>query len=76
MLHRWLASRNKNCGQKLMYPHCRQQESAAIDHDHFLTCASSGRHRQLRIQLLNNLLQHLKTPPPLIQLIIRGLQSF
>ena len=75
-VHRWLTFGNKNFGQKLMCPHCRQQESILMDHDHFLICSSSGRRKQLRLRLLTNLLQHLKTPPKLSQLIVYGLQSF
>ena len=75
-VHRWLASRNKNYGQKLMCPNCRQQESTSMDHDYFLTCSSSGRRKQLRLNLLNILLQHLNTPPALIKLLVHGLQSF
>ena len=75
-VHRWLASGNKNFGQKLMCPHCRQQASTSMDHDHFLTCSSSGRRKQLRLSLLTNLLKQLKTPPKLSHLIVCGLQSF
>ena len=75
-VHRWLASGNKNFGQKLMCPHCRQQESTSMDHDHFLTCSSPGRRKQFWLRLLTNLLQHLKNPPKLSQLIVCGLQSF
>ena len=55
-VHRWLASGNKNFGQKLMCPHCHQQEDNLMDHDHFLTYSSSGRSKQLRLRLLTNLL--------------------
>ena len=67
-VHRWFASGNKNYGQKLMCPHCRQQESTSMDHDHFLTCSSYCR--------FSNLLQHLNTPPAIIKLLVHGLQSF
>ena len=59
-----------------MCPHCCQQASNAMDHDHFLTCSSSGRRKQLRLNLLNTLLQHLNTPPALSKLIVYDLQSF
>ena len=75
-VHRWLASRNKNYGQKLMCPNCRQQESTSMDHDHFLTCSSSGRRKQLRLNLLNTLLQYFNTPPVLSKLIVNGIQPF
>ena len=75
-VNRWLASGNKNYGQKLTCPHCRQQESTSMDHDHFLTFSSSGRRKQLRLNLLNILVQHLKTPPALSKLLIHSLQSF
>ena len=47
-----------------------------MDHDHFLICSSSGRRKQRQLNLLNNLLQHLNTPPVLIKLLVHGLQSF
>jgi len=47
-----------------------------MDHDHFLICSSSGRRKQLRLNLLNTLLQRLNTPPTLIKLTAHGLQSF
>ena len=47
-----------------------------MDHDHFLTFLSSGRRKQLRLNLLNTLLQHLNTPPVLSKLLVHGLQSF
>ena len=75
-VHRWLASGKKNYGQKLMFPHCRQQESTTMNHDHFLTCSSSGRRKQLRLNLLNTILQPLNTPTALSKLIVYGLQSF
>ena len=59
-----------------MCPHCRQQESISMDHDHFLTCSLSGRRKQLRLNLFNTLLQHLNTPPALSKLLVHGLQSF
>ena len=58
-----------------MCPHCCQQESASMDHDHFLTCSSSRRRKQLRLNLLNTLHQHLNTPPALSKLLVHGLQS-
>ena len=75
-VHRWLASSIKNFGQKLMYPHCRQQESQSMNHDHFLTCSVSGKSKQLRLQIDKNLLQHLDTPPALITLLVHSLQFF
>ena len=75
-VHRWLVSGNKNFGQKLMCPHCRWKESQSMDHYHFLTCSESVKRKQLRLQLFNNLLQHLDTPPTPITLLVHGLQSF
>ena len=75
-VHRWLTFGNKNYGQKVMCPHCRQQESTTMDHDHFLTRSSPRRRKQLRLNLLNTLLQYLNTPPVLSKLIVYGLQSF
>ena len=59
-----------------MCPHCRQQESISMDHDHFLTCSLSGRRKQLRFNLFNTLLQHLNTPPALSKLLVHDLQFF
>ena len=59
-----------------MCTHCRQQESTLTDHDHFLACSPSGRRKQLRLNLLNTLLQHLNTPPALSKILVHGLQSF
>ena len=75
-IHRWLASSNKNFGQKLMCPTCNQQENKEMDHDHFLTCSSSGIRKQRRINLFKNLLHSLDTPHELTNLLIHGLQSF
>ena len=75
-IHRWLASGNKNFGQKLMCPNCKQQEHKDMDHDHFLTCSSSGIRKQHRLNLFKNLLQHLDTPPTLTTLLVHGLQYF
>ena len=47
-----------------------------MDHDHFLTCSTSGIRKQCRLNLFKNLLQHLDTPPALITLLVYGLQSF
>ena len=59
-----------------MCPNCRRQEDQAMDHDHFLTCSASGIRKQLRLNLFQNLLEHLDTPPALITLLIHGLKSF
>jgi len=75
-IHRWLASGNKNFGQKLMCPNCKQQEHKNMDHDHFLTCSSSSIRKQRRINLWTNLLQSLDTPHELTTLLVHGLQSF
>ena len=76
LTHRWFASRNRNYGQKIMCPHCRQQESTTMDNDHFLTSSSSERRKQPQLNLINTLLQHLNTPPAQSKLIVYGPQSF
>ena len=75
-IHRWLASGNKNFGQKLLCPSCKQQENTGMDHDHFLTCYASGIRKQRRINLFTNLLHSLDTPNALTTLLVHGLQSF
>ena len=59
-----------------MCPHCRRKESQSMDHGHFLTCSESVKRQKLRLQLFNNLLQHLDTPSTPITLLVHGLQSF
>ena len=75
-IHRWLASGNKNFGQKLMCPNCKQQENRSMDHDLFLTCSASGIRKQRRINLFTNLFHSLDTPHELTTLLVHGLQSF
>ena len=75
-IHRWLASSNKNFGQKLMCPNYKEQEHKNMDHDQFLTCSSSGIRKQHRLNLLTNIIQSLDTPHELTTLIVHGLQSF
>ena len=69
-IHRWLTSGNKNFGQKLMCPNCKQQEHKSMDHDHFLTCSASGIRKQRRINLFTNLLHSLDTPHELTTLLV------
>ena len=47
-----------------------------MDHDHFLTCSSSGIRKQRRLNLFKNLLHSLDTPHELTNLLIHGLQLF
>ena len=75
--HRWLSSVSKNYSESIIYVHIlKTRDSSETDHDHFLTCSSSGIRKQRRLNLFKILLQHLDTPYALIILLVHGLQSF
>ena len=75
-VHRWLSPGSHNRGEALLCPFCKILEGNTMSHDHFLQCLSSTINKQKRLQLTENLLNHLHTPKQLIEPILRGISRF
>ena len=70
-IHNSLASGKKNYGQPLSCSYCKQPDSPSMSHDNFITYSESTIRKEERLNLLEDKLKQLKTPPTLKSGIIR-----